>query len=216
MFASDIDTYVRVSVIDEAANTQTYFDLTPGITGSAIDRPLGNIQPFAAGSDFHTYKIDLTSFVGKTVRIHFELKGRGDIPQSYLDSLAADDNDVLNMMRAQGTALLLDNLILHAGSGLAVEPSAITQSPIDANNATVTGMSVPSIVANESTRRARVYFLSLSTGDLLELDAADDGSFSQDLAVGKYLLYYSTPKTTNDNTSDRLFSPSVQLTVSGN
>ena len=176
---------------------------------------LANISGYNTGSTFRTTAIDVSTYTGQDIPIRFKivLHGRGQIP-AFIPGRRNDDDNPLDITKLQGTGILLDNFRLTASSTLPIKPDISTIStgaPADGN---------ASISGNLGTAgaAATIYAHGIQNGLLQQATAAPDGSFNFSVPTCNqvdtyYAFYYSTPKTVTDNTSDRLFSPSIILKI---
>ena len=172
------------------------------------------------GSGLQSAAVDLSAYAGTEtpIRVIFVLKGRGLMPASVSKRLVdARHENPLSLTKLQGTGLILDNIRLNAAGDLPAIPDInnITISLPENGSVLVSGP-VSSVSAN-----ANVYAHGNQSGVRHQVTASEDGSFQMALPALAdvptfYVLNYSTPKTTTDNTSNRLFSQNISLRIDPN
>jgi hypothetical protein len=164
------------------------------------------LSGYAVGSGLASAVVDARAYAGqeRSLQVQFRLKGIGVIPS---DKIGGGGGSSL-----PGTGMLMDNLRLSGSGSLpaVIARSALEISPAVDGNVTITGL------AGAVAAGSQVYLESGQTGERHEVTAVADGSFTltapvSALADTVYRLFYSTPKTTTDNTSNRLFSPGLTL-----
>ncbi len=205
-----MDDYVEVWVVADDAETEL------AVFPSDFERiPQTVISGFAVGSGFRTTSADVSAYAGgnEPIRLRFVLKGRGAVSQDRPGILDDDDNP-LSISDVQGTGLLLDNIRLSGGGALPQPLDLLGITTEDLDDA----VSRISAGAGTLAEGSQVYVHGIQTGQRYEFAVGADGGFTLDVGrcVGQrtyYALYYGTPKTTTDNTSDRLYSPSVVLRI---
>ena len=211
MVFGDFKDYLEVRIID--GSTESIVDTVFATDmGQHVE---GNISGFAVGSGLQTAAVDLSTYEGQgiPIKVKFIVKGSGPIPPNR-PGLLPDDDNPLGFPSTRGTALLLDNIRLTGAGGLpaAPDPAQITIGTQANGVSTITG--AEGIVAADST----VYFHGVQSGNRHQVVANAQGAFSLsvpafDEVATYYVFYYSTPKTTVDNSSNRLFSPNVTVSI---
>ena len=207
----DFSEYIALSIISGDAER---FDSTAVPQG--LQRlHFTNVTGYNQGLTFRTGLVDISEFSGQEtpIRVRITLFGRGDIPP-LINGLRVDDDNPLDITKIQGTGLLLDNLRLAGSSSLptSLNIQAITLSRPNNENTTIAA-ETGGVMAN-----ATIYALGLHNGRAKTVQANSDGSFAITVPTNAeiptyYALYYSTPKTLTDNTSNRFFSPSVLIRI---
>ncbi len=208
----DIKNHLELRIIDEN-NTETIMN---DVFSANMEKHRESIiSRYAIGSGLQSAVVDVSTYAGQgiPIKIKFILKGSGPIPTDRPD-LLPDDSNRGSFPNKPGTSLLLDNIRL-SGTGF-------LPAPIDLNTITMTlplaGKSTISGLAGSVVSDGTIYAHGLVSGIRHETTAAADGSFSIDVPASSvqdtyYILYYSTPKTTIDNSSNRLFSPNITLKI---
>ena len=208
------DNYIDVYLIVDGGAAQR-LNVT-GIDSSLQRHTYSSFSRFNKGTGFQTVGFDVSTYAGTDaeVQIQIVLKGRGSLP-SQIAGMRPDDENPIDITKRQGTGVLLDNFRLSGASGLA----AVIDDTVLGLTSTVTDAFTLSALPNAVPAEARVIVSDQLSGVQFVTDAAVDGSFSITLPIsdptstGHYLIHYSTPNTVESPLSDRLFSPSVKVTV---
>lgn len=194
--------YLELRLIKEGSETLAegvFPERPPTITENRM-------SGYAVGNGLQSAMVDMRTYAGqeRPIQVTFRLKGIGVIPA---DKAGSDGGSSL-----RGTGMLVDNLRLSGSGSLpaAVDQSQVVIGPAVSGGVTITGL------AGAVVPGSQVYLQTGQTGDRREVAVAADGSFTLTAAVYDqahtfYSLFYSTPRTTTDNTSNRLFSPSLIL-----
>jgi hypothetical protein len=208
------DNYIDVYLIVDS-DVAELLSVT-GIDSSLERYTYSSLSGFNKGTGFQTVGLDLSAYAGTETEIQIQivLKARGSLP-SFIAGMRADDENPIDITKRQGTGLLLDNFRLSGSAGLvtAVEDSllSLTSSGADAF--------ILSAPASAVSAEARVIVSDQLSGVQYDTDASADGSFSITLPIsatsdtGHYLINSATRNTADSPESDRLFSPSVPLSV---
>ena len=209
----EVQEYIDFSILD--GETEVFLENV--IPNNIPKLTFSEISGYNLGTGFQTAFIDLSTFAGSgtPVQLRFTLRGRGALP-TRIPGLRPDDDNPLDITKAQGTALLLDNIRLTPSIQL-LQPLHLTSLLI---SDPVNGNATINVASGTVTPDGQVFAWNIHSGQQFFSDAGNDGSFSITLPViagifrTSYIVSYATPKTTTDNSSDRVFSPFAKFSIS--